>query len=105
MNNIISNVGWFGFFAAFAYFIYYDNFAGKTSVDYNMNFRYLCAAAAALVLAGYVLKFLGNTFKVGKGRCKVCGKKIGKTETYCFDHLTQVVTQGQEKSRGIAKQK
>lgn len=99
MTNIITTIGWFGFLASAIYFIVYDRMSGSTGSDYIFRSRDMLIASAALVLLGYFLKYLGGALKMGKGRCKKCGKKIDKGEMYCFDHRREAIWQAQERAR------
>lgn len=99
MTNIITTIGWFGFVLSAAYFIVYDRMSGSTDPDYIMRSRDMLIASAGLVLLGYILKYLGSALKLGTGKCKKCGKRIDKSEMYCFDHRRDVIWQAREREQ------
>ena len=99
MTNIITTIGWFGFVVSAAYFLVYDRMSGSTNPDYIFRSRDMLIASAGLVLLGYILKYLGSALKMGTGKCKRCGKRIDKSEMYCFDHRRDAIWEAQEKAR------
>src|SRR2546430_9029550 len=101
MTNIITTLGWFGFIVAIAYFLVYDRMSGTTSIDYIKNTRDILYVSAALVMGGYLLKYVGTLLGMDKGRCKKCGKRIDKGEMFCFDHRREAIWRAQERGREV----
>jgi hypothetical protein len=99
MANIITTIGWFGFLVSAVYFIVYDRMSGSTSSEYIFRSRDMLIGSAGLVLFGYVLKYLGGVLKLGTGKCKKCGKRINKSERFCFDHSREAIWEAQERAR------
>jgi len=97
MFNLISVAGWVCLAGGLIY--YFINSSDQSRIQETvLRSQTIIIAGAALVILGYVLGFLGR--KVGgTNRCKKCGKKIDKTEMYCFDHRRESIWQAQEKHR------
>jgi len=99
MFNLISILGWICFAGGL---IYYFVQSGDTAhiQDTVLQTQTILIAAAGLIIAGYILRFLSRkVWKRAYNRCKKCGKKIDKGEMYCFDHRRESIWQAQEKYR------
>ena len=99
MTNIITTIGWFGFVLSTAYFIVYVSMGGSANSEYIYRSRDMLISSAGLVLLGYLLKYLGGALKLGTGKCKRCGKRIDKSEMFCFDHRREAIWEAQERAR------
>ncbi|HUP64443.1 MAG TPA: hypothetical protein VM557_04090 [Thermoanaerobaculia bacterium] len=56
-------------------------------------------AAVVMLIAGFVMKlFEKAATKLPKGRCIICKRKVLSGQTYCRDHLRELV--GEERERG-----
>ena len=67
---------------------------------YVWQTQWILIISAGVILGGYVLRYLGQALGIGKtGRCRKCGKKIDKSEMYCFDHRRDSIWEAQEKNR------
>src|ERR1051325_2163614 len=97
MFNLISILGWACLAGGLIF--YFLNSGDPDHIrDVVLQSQTIILAGGALVITGYILKFFGK--KVGQSnRCKKCGKKIDKTEMYCFDHRREAIWQAQEKHR------
>jgi len=105
MLNLISVLGWICFAGGLIYY-FVESGNGSRIEDTVVRSQTILLVGAALIIAGYVLDFLGK--KVGMGNrssCRKCGKKIDKAEMYCFDHRREVIWQAQEKHRLVGSGK
>jgi hypothetical protein len=97
MFNLISLLGWICLAGGLIY--YFLNIDDPNRIATTvLRSQTAIVVGAALIILGYILNFVGK--KVGvRNRCKTCGKKIDKTEMYCFDHRREAIWKAQEKHR------
>jgi hypothetical protein len=99
-SKILITLGIIGMAAVLVYFMVADKSEGQEVVVVK-NTKLYFVIAAALVPAGYILRFLGKIMGVGSSRCRKCGKRIAKNEMFCFDHSLQLVQEAKERTRFI----
>jgi len=99
MFNLISVLGWISLAGGLIYYSLHSN--DKENIEnIVVQTQTIIIAAVALIVSGYVIKIFNR--KIGPGshnRCRKCGKKIDKTEMFCFDHRREAIWQAQEKYR------
>ena len=100
ISQILRTMGWTGFALAIVYFIVADKVAGEEGNPIYIHYtQMIFLASAALVVGGYVLKYLSSIMGVGTSRCKKCGKRVAKNEMFCFDHKKEAIWEAKERSR------
>lgn len=101
ISQIIRTLGWIGFAVAIGYFILSDKASVEDELNppYIQHTRQIFMVSAGLIVAGYVLKFVSGIAGVGKSRCRKCGKRIPKSEMYCFDHRKETIWEAKERTR------
>jgi hypothetical protein len=100
ISLIIRTLGWFGLALALGYFMVADKIAGEEgNAIYVHNTQQIMMISAAMIVGGYVLKFLSGVVGIGKSRCKKCGKRISKNEMFCFDHKKEAIWEAKERTR------
>ena len=99
-SQIVRTVGWIGFAVAIGYFILADKTAGEQGSPVYIHYtQEIFLVSAALVVGGYALKYLSGLAGVGKSRCQKCGKRVAKSEMFCFDHKKEAIWEARERSR------
>ena len=103
-SKILITAGIVGMALALLYFVFADKSAGNEQqvVDYT---KMIFFGSAALIPAGYILRFLGHILGLGSGRCRKCGKRIERQEMYCFNHRLESIRQAQDRSTRFSDQK
>jgi hypothetical protein len=99
-TKILITLGILGMAGALIYFMVADKSEGK-EVEVVENTKLYFVVSAAMVPAGYILRYLGKLVGVGTSRCRKCGKRIGKGEMFCFDHSFELVQEAKERTRHI----
>ena len=96
----MTTLGWIGLGCAIAYFIVMDkSHAPASGSDYVHNTQTALLVSAGMVIGGHLLRMLGGMLGVGMGRCKKCGKRIAKSEMFCFNHQKEIIWESREKTR------
>lgn len=99
MTYFLKTLGWLGILAAIVYFIIQDRGGDPAAAHVQRTTRMILLCSVGVLASGYMLNFLGRIVGVGKGRCKKCGKRILKTEMFCFDHSVDLVQKSKERER------
>ena len=99
LSQIVRSLGWIGFAVAAGYFILADRLASDQANLTIHNTRLIVFVSCALVVGGYILKFLSRAAGVGTSRCQKCGKRIAKNEMFCFDHKKESIWEAKERAR------
>lgn len=94
----LKTVGCLGILAAIVFFVIQDRGGDMAMKDVHQT-RMILLWSAGILASGYVVNILGRIVGVGKGRCKKCGKRILKTEMFCFDHSVDLVMKSKERER------
>jgi hypothetical protein len=97
--NLIITLGWCGVLAAIAYFIWQDHQGVAMAAEHMKRTRQILMLSAGLVAGGYILKYLGRWTSAALSRCKKCGKRIPKTEMFCYDHSVDLVMKAKDRDR------
>ena len=97
-SKILITLGIIGMAGTLVYFMVADKTEGQ-EFEVVKNTKLYFVVSAALVPAGYILRFLGKIMGVGSSRCRKCGKRIAKNEMFCFDHSLQLVQDAKERTR------
>jgi len=98
MTNLIITIGWFGLGLGLVY-AFFQARSTATEVAHIQNVQRILLISGAVLVSGYVLKFLSQWLRLGFGRCKTCGKKIEKQEMFCFDHSIAKIRHAQDLDR------
>lgn len=100
ISQILRTLGWTGFAVAIGYFIVADKIAGEEGNPIYIHYtQQIFMASAALIIGGYVLKYLSGVAGVGTSRCRKCGKRVAKSEMFCYDHKKESIEEARERSR------
>lgn len=100
LSLAVRTLGWIGFALAIGYFMISDNLSGEHGDRaYVHTTQQILMASCGLVLGGYLLKFASGIAGAGTARCKKCGKRISKSEMFCFDHRRESIWEAQERTR------
>ncbi len=99
-TKIMITLGIMGMAAALVYFMIADKTEGQ-QVQVVENTKLYFVVAAALVPAGYILRYVGKFLGLGTSRCRKCGKRIEKQEMFCFDHSFELVQNARERTRHL----
>jgi hypothetical protein len=99
-TKILITLGIVGMAASLVYFMVADKSEGR-EVEVVENTKLSFIVAAAMVPAGYILRFLGKLLGLGSSRCRKCGKRIEKQEMFCFDHSFELVQNAKERTRFV----
>lgn len=99
ISQIIRTLGWIGFAVAAGYFILADRLEADQANSIIHTTRQIFYVSGALVIGGYVLKFLEHASGVGTSKCQKCGKRIAKNDMFCFDHKKESIWEAKERSR------
>jgi hypothetical protein len=103
-TKILISAGVIGMALALLYFVFADKSSGN-EIQVVDNTKMIFFGSAALIPAGYILRFLGSILGLGQSRCKKCGKRIEKQEMFCFDHRLEAIRQAQDRSTRFSDQK
>lgn len=104
ISTLITTLGWIGLAGALLYFIISDR-SGDANHSYVDHTRMAMIVSAVMVVGGHILRYFGKVAGVGKGRCQKCGKRIEKTEMFCFDHRIQTIREAQDRTRYVGTKK
>lgn len=100
LSQVLRTIGFVGFALAVLYFMVADKIAGEQGNPIYIHYtQMIMAISGALVVGGYILKFLSHVAGVGTSRCKKCGKRVAKNEMFCFDHKKEAIWEAQERTR------
>ncbi len=93
-SKIVITLGYLGFVAGIVFWLV----QGGTDADAHAvdTTRQILLGACAVLVGGYVLKYVAQFFGISKGRCQKCGKRIDKGEMFCFDHRREAIWHAQE---------
>jgi hypothetical protein len=94
MGRILKLIGLAGLVFSAGYFLYFDQIKRGESLNYIIQTRDYLLISAGLFLVGYIVSRLETKLPFSYGRCKRCGRRIKKSEMYCFDHLKKAVDEG-----------
>jgi hypothetical protein len=98
MSRLVTTVGWLGFAGGLIYFVIQDR-SGAPNYHYIETTQHIFVISGAVVLSGYLLKYLSRILGLGSNRCRACGKRIERQEMYCFDHRLEAIRKAQEEGR------
>ncbi len=104
MSSVVISLGWLGFAAGLVYYIVQDR-SGTPDFRYIDITQRILIVSVALILCGYLLKYLSRKLRLSQGKCRVCGKRVSKQEMYCFDHRLETIRKAQEHARIIEGKK
>lgn len=91
MGRLLTIIGLVGLIFSAAYFVYFDQTNAGEGFDYIAQSRTCFLVSAVLVVIGYIVRIVEKKLGVGSGKCKRCGRRVEKNETFCFDHLKDTV--------------
>ena len=103
-TKILITAGVIGMALALVYFMFADKTPGTEQQVVDQT-KLIFFGSAALIPAGYLLRFLGRILGLGEGRCKKCGKRVERQEMFCFDHRLEAIRQAQDRGTRFSDQK
>lgn len=104
LSKILITAGIIGMAIALLYFMAADKTDENRQEVVNKT-KLIFFGSAALIPAGYILRFLGHILGVGYSRCKKCGKRIERQEMFCFNHRLETIRQAQDRGTRFSDQK